>query len=242
MKGKMKNRFWVVIIMYSVFFSKIEFGMDLVAERLKEIIKPNFKVAIFPWAFPVELTSLEFENDYFPIDGRRYNKYFNELKKIGIKKENIRVCNPYKDTKMELEEIIRNSDVLLLPGGNPEMFFKKVLHDTELIYCFKHYKGIVIGESAGTELQLKRYFITAKNNYYKYFAFYDGFGLLDDPFYIDVHSINNKRYLDKLQEIADEKRKNVYAIFNDGAMIYNRNLNKLEVFGNVLTFVSKKED
>lgn len=127
-----------------------------------------------------------------------------------------------------------------MPGGNPEMFFKKVLHDTELIYCIKYFKGIIIGESAGSELQLKRYFITAKNNYYKYFAFYDGFRVLDDPFYMDVHSINNKRYLAKLQEVANNKNKNVYAIFDDGALIYNRDSSKLEIFGNVLTFTPNK--
>ncbi len=120
-------------IMYNVLFSKIEFGMDFVVERLKEFVKSDYKVAIFPWAFPKEITSEEFEKEYFPIDGRRYNKYYTELKKLGIRKENIRVCNPYKDTRNDLIEIIQNSDILLLPGGNPEMFFKKVLHDTELI-------------------------------------------------------------------------------------------------------------
>ena len=106
-----------------------------------------------------------------------------------------------------LKKIIDDSDVILLPGGNPEMFFNKVVHDTEILYYIKHYKGIIIGESAGTELQLKRYFITAKNNFYKYFSFYDGFGVLDDPFYMDVHSINNKRYLEKLQKVFVEEFK-----------------------------------
>lgn len=193
--------------MYRVLFSKIEFGMDFVVERLKEFVKSDYKVAIFPWAFPKEITSEEFEKEYFPIDGRRYNKYYTELKKLGIRKENIRVCNPYKDTRNDLIEIIQNSDILLLPGGNPEMFFKKVLHDTELIYYIKYFKGIIIGESAGSELQLKRYFITAKNNYYKYFAFYDGFGVLDDPFYMDVHSINNKRYLANYKKLLTIKIK-----------------------------------
>ena len=223
--------------MYSVLFSKIEFGMDFVSERLKELVKPNSKVVILPWAFPNEITSEEFEKEYFLVDGRRYNQYYNELRKIGISKENIIVCNPYKDTKDDLRKIIKNSDILLLPGGNPEMFFKKVLHDTEILYDIKYYQGIIIGESAGSELQLKRYFITAKNNYYKYFAFYDGFGVLDDPFYMDVHSINDERYLEKLQEVANDKKKNVYAIFDDGALIYNRDSSKLEKFGNVLTFV-----
>ena len=120
------------------------------------------------------------------------------------------------------------------------MLFKKVLHDTEIFYDIKYFKGLIIGESAGTELQLKRYFITAKNNFYKYFAFYDGFGILDDPFYIDVHTINNKRYLDSLQKVSNDTQKDVYAIFDDGALIYNRINKTLEIFGNVKKFKPNK--
>ena len=48
-------------------------------------------------------------------------------------------------------------------------------------------------------------------------------------------------YLSKLQKVANEKNKNVYAIFDDGAMIYNRTSNELEIFGNVKTFEPKEE-
>ena len=226
--------------MYSIFFSRIEFGMDLVKDKLLEIIPKNSKVAIFPWAFPVEIDAQKLENDFFKRGEKRYNRYINELKKIGIDEKNITICNCYSDSTSKLKEIIKNSDVLVLPGGNPEMFFKKVVHDTEILYDIKHYKGIIIGESAGTELQLTRYFITAKNNYYKYFSFYDGFGVIDDPFYMDVHTSNNKFYLNKLQNISNEKNKNVYAIYDDGAMIYNRISKELELYGHVEVFSPKE--
>lgn len=226
--------------MYSVFFSRMEIGMDLVLERLKKIINSDFKVAVFPWAFPVEIDAERLENEFFKKGERRYNRYINEIKTLGISEENITICNCYSDSREKLINIIENSDILLLPGGNPEMFFTKVVHDTEILYHIKHFKGIILGESAGTELQLKRYFITAKNNFYKYFAFYDGFGVIDDPFYIDVHSINNKRYLEKLQKVADEKKKDVYAIYDDGVMIYNRENHKIELFGNIKIFNPNK--
>jgi hypothetical protein len=210
--------------------------MDIVLDRVKEIISPNSKVVILPWSFPVEIDAEKLENEFFKKEERRYNRYLNELKKLGIKEENVIVGNCYSDSKEYLKKIIKESDVLLLPGGNPEMFFDKILHDTELLYDIKYYKGIIIGESAGTELQLKRYFITAKNNYYKYFAFYDGIGVLDDPFYIDVHTVNNKKYLEKLESFAKEKNKDVYAIYDDGALIYNRNTKNLEVYGHVIKF------
>lgn len=222
--------------MYSILLSKMEYGFDLIKEELSKKICKDSKVAIFPWAFPIEIDAKKLENKFFKKGERRYNKYVNPLKKIGIDENNITICNCYSDSKEKLHKIIKESDILVLPGGNPEMFFKKVLHDTEILYDIKYFKGIIIGESAGAELQLKRYFITAKNNYYKYFAFYDGFGVLDDPFYFDVHSINNKLYLDKLQKVANDKKKKVYAIFDDGALIYNRDTKELEKFGNIIEF------
>ncbi|MDY4619311.1 MAG: hypothetical protein SO484_04860, partial [Bacilli bacterium] len=88
-----------------------------------------------------------------------------------------------------------------------------------------------------------RYFITAKNNYYKYFAFYDGFGVIDDPFYMDVHSINNKNYLNKLKKVSNETGKDVYGIFDDGVLIYDRNAKEIYKYGNVKKFtpINKEE-
>ncbi len=223
--------------MYSVLLSEYETGMKLVENRLKSLINDKQKVVVISWAFPNELNKKVFEEEWFPKYGRRYNKYVGALLKLGIKEENVTILNCYDDKQIKnFKTIIDNSDILVITGGNPEMLYSKVTQETEILYNIKYYKGIIIGASAGADLQLKRYFITAKNNYYKYFAFYDGFGVLNDPFYLDVHSINNKRYLDKLQNVANEKEKNVYAIFNDGAIIYNRETLELESYGNVLTF------
>lgn len=227
--------------MYSVLLSEYEKGIKLVEHKLKKIIKPTQKAVIIAWTFPSEIDKKLFDEEWFPKNGRRYNKYVGSLLELGIKEENISVLNCYDKNKFKnFKSIINNSDVLIITGGNPEMLYSKVVQETEILYNIKHYKGIIIGFSAGADLQLKRYFITAKNNYYKYFAFYDGFGVLDDPFYLDVHSIYNKRYLEKLQNVANEKKKNIYAIFDDGAMIYNRSTNEIELFGNVMTFEPKE--
>jgi len=227
--------------MYSVLLSEYEKGMELVEKKLRKMINGDEKAVIIAWTFPFELDKKLFDEEWFPKNGRRYNKYVGSLLKLGIKEENIIVLNCYdKEQIGNFKKIIDESNILVITGGNPEMLYSKVTQETEILYNIKHYKGIIIGFSAGAELQLKRYFITAKNNYYKYFAFYDGFGVLDDPFYMDVHSITNKKYLDKLQKVSNDKNKNVYAIFDDGAMIYDRFSNKLELFGNVLKFEPEK--
>ena len=228
--------------MYSLLFSDFPKGVENHYLDIKKYIKDNYKVAVLPWAFPVELDAEKFENEYFSKDTNRYQRYIGALKKIGIKDENIIICNCYKDDKNKLLNILNDVDVIFLPGGNQEMMYQKIVNDKELLYVLKHTKKIVIGESAGTELQLKRYFITAKNNYYKYFAFYDGLGLLDDPFYMDVHTVNNKNYLNKLQKVADEKGKDVYAIYDGGVIIYNRDSLKMSILDPVKKFSPKKSE
>ena len=228
--------------MYSLLFSDFPKGVENHYLDIKKYIKDSYKVAVLPWAFPVELDAERFENEYFSKDTNRYQRYIGALEKLDIKDENIIICNCYKDDRDKLLKILEDVDVIFLPGGNPEMMYQKIVHSTELLYVLKHTKKIVIGESAGTELQLKRYFITAKNNYYKYFAFYDGLGLLDDPFYMDVHTINNKNYLNKLQKIADENGKDVYAIYDGGAIIYNRDSLKMSILGPVKKFSPKKSE
>lgn len=221
---------------YSIFFSRIEIGMNNVINEIKKILPQKPRVVILPWTFPVELDAEKLENEFFKKNEKRYNRYINSLKKIGIKEDNITILNCYSDSKEKIKKCLQESNILLLPGGNPEMLFDKVVHQTDSLYEIKYYNGIIIGESAGTELQLKRYFITAKNNFYKYFAFYDGFGVIDNPFYMDVHSINNKLYLNKLKKVAHEKKKDVYAIFDDGVIIYNRETKKISTYGNVIKF------
>ena len=225
--------------MYSIFLSKIEKVIDKIKDDIKPLIKNNAKVVILPWTFPVEINSNLLKTDFFKKGSNRYNRYIDSLKKLGINEESIVIADCYSDSKEKLKDLINNADILILPGGNPEMFYGKVVQECEILYEIKYFKGIIIGESAGAVLQLKRYFITAKNNYYKYFAFYDGFGVINDPFYLDVHTINNQLYYNKLQTIANTYKKTVYGIFDDGALIYNRSKKEVKIVGNVKTFKSK---
>lgn len=51
--------------MYSILFSRIELGMDMVKNKMLEILPSNPKVAILPWAFPVEIDADKLDNDFF---------------------------------------------------------------------------------------------------------------------------------------------------------------------------------
>lgn len=220
--------------MYSVFVSKIVSGMKLVNDDLKKIIKKDSYVLILPWSMPFELDANRLVNEYFKKGSEKYNKYIDSLLNLGISEENIYIANCYSDTKEFLRKQIKQADIILLTGGNPEMFFSKVVHTTEILYDLKYFKGIIIGESAGAVLQFRRYFITKENNYYNYFAFYDGFGIVDNHFYIDVHSLNTKLYLENLRKVSIDSNKDIYAISDNGAIIFNRKNFEIKTYGDVI--------
>ncbi|MBE6154879.1 MAG: hypothetical protein E7163_04845 [Firmicutes bacterium] len=221
--------------MHSVFLSKAEIGFSIIKERLKEIVDINSKVVIIPWSFPIETDEFGVEEYY---KNKIEPKYTKQLLEMGIKEKNIKYLNCYKDSLEYMKKEINSSDILVLTGGNPEMFYNKV-ESCGLLDTLKNYKKIIIGSSAGTELQLEDYFITAKNNYYKKFDWYKGFGIINNTFFTDVHSINDEEYLEQLKNITKNKKKDVYAIFDDGAIIYNRISNQIETYGNVIKYSYK---
>ena len=171
--------------MYSVLMSKFSDGFSLIEEQLKKIISKDANIVIIPWSFATELKTKNI-NEFF--DERKKLNYLEPLYKLGINKNNIIILDCYNNTKKYMINKINESDVIVLTGGNPEMLYNKVI-ETGILENLQKYKKIIIGSSAGAELQLKKYFITKKNNYYKKFEWYDGFGIIDDDFYFDVHLI-----------------------------------------------------
>ena len=183
-----------------------------VKQEMQQYIKNAKKIVILPWAFANELNENDFENEYFPVNGRRYSRYIDLFSEIQI--EEFWVGNCYKHNPDEIVKKIVESDIVILPGGNPEMMYNKLMANKKVVNALIEYKGLLIGESAGACMQFKKYLLTKENNYYGYQAFYDGIGRLDVDFLMDVHTIDTKEYLENLKKIG----KKVYAIFDEGMM------------------------
>lgn len=218
--------------MHSILMSNFEIGFKYIKNYLNRTINKNTKVVVIPWSFANELKSKnvrEFFND------KKYDKYIKPLIELGLDIKNVRILDCYNDSREEMIRLINDSSILILPGGNPEMFYNKVIQ-TQILECLKNYKDTIIGVSAGAELQLKKYFITKKNNYYKKFAWYDGFGIIDNDFYFDVHSINQGKYLPSLKRKSKEVMKDIYCLFDSGVIIYNRENKELNTYGEVVLF------
>lgn len=48
-------------------------------------------------------------------------------------------------------------------------------------------------------------------------------------------------YLKKSQKVSNEKHKVVYAVYDDGCLIYDRNKNEVRVLGNVKIIVPNEK-
>ncbi len=222
--------------MYSILMSKFNEGFYLIEEQLKKIINKNSNIVIIPWSFATELKSKNID-EFF--DETKKNSYLNHLYRLGVKEKNIKILDCYNDNKEDMIKEINNSNAIILTGGNPEMLYNKII-ENGLLETLQNYKEIIVGSSAGAELQLKKYFITRKNNYYKKFAWYDGFGIIDNDFYFDVHSINKGRYLPSLKKRSIHLNKKIYCLFDNGSIIYNRNTKKIACYGKYILFDGTK--
>lgn len=218
--------------MDSILMSDFNKGLLNIKSEVQKLINKNTKVTIIPWSFAQELETKNI-NEFF--NEKRRNKYLNPLLEMGLDEKNVSILDCYNHETDEMIERIKKSDILILTGGNPEMFYKKVM-ETKILDVLKEYKNTIIGVSAGAELQLKKYFITKKNNYYKKFAFYDGFGIIDNNFYFDVHSVNRGCYLKSLKEKSIKYKKDIYCLFENGVIIYNRQNKRIKTYGEVMVF------
>ena len=54
------------------------------------------------------------------------------------------------------------------------------------------------------------------------------FGIIDDDFVVDVHTINTNNYINSLKDIGKHMEKNIYAITDSEVVIYNRKDKKLK--------------
>lgn len=216
--------------MYSILLSKIELGYLVIEERLKNLVNKDSKVVIIPWSFPNETTK-EGLDEY--VASKINAKYVKPLVKLGVKEENIKYLNCYSDEVSYMLDLINSSNILILTGGNPEMLYNKI-SKCNLMDAVKNYDKLIIGSSAGAVLQFNDYFITAKNNYYGIFDWYKGIGTIDNDFFIDVHSACDSKYISEINEGTKDRKKDVYLIFNDGAIIYNRKTKEIEIYGQVM--------
>jgi len=217
--------------MYSFLFSKINEVSDLNLKICRGYLEDE-KIVVFPWIFASELDLDDVNIDFFLVGGKHYEKYISQLSLLGFSRENVIIVNPYKVTKKEVKDVLDKNNYIFIPGGNPEMFMTLAIR-LGVLEFFTNYKGNVIGESAGSDLQFELYQIPKENNFYNCSSYYNGFGLIKGKYIIDVHSQKNEYYRKELTRLACMKNLKIFTIDNNSCIIVNRKNNEIIKIGNI---------
>lgn len=148
-------------------------------------------------------------SDFSNYDGNDnlVGKTIKCFKNINIEFKNYYVIDNRID-RSNIKEIINNSDIIYLLGGNPRQQMKNI-EQYNLITSLKNFKGLIIGVSAGAMNQAKKVKYLDENNK---LVEYDGIGLAEPLIYPHL----NIDSLDNLKEILNvSKYIKIYCLPNE---------------------------
>ena len=135
----------------------------------------------------------------------------------GMSEANFEWIHYFEDTAQTAKHKVKNADVLYFPGGLPDKMYLRIL-ELDLLEDIRKHPGVVIGFSAGALIQLSEYHITPDKDYPNY-CYEKGCGLID-AFGIEVHyDATNEIQRESIRRFMMEKKKPLYAIADDGAVI-----------------------
>ena len=185
---------------------------------LKDIIKEDYKVLIVPFSYDEKWLSNEsdWSKAFNSKDGTHYKEIVSPFLAYGIYENNINWINQFTDSIDLMKEKIKDTDIIFFTGGYPDKMMQR-FKEYDLIYELENFKGIMIGASAGAMVQISEFHIT-KDCDYKRYAYYKGLNIIKD-FDIEVHFENKELQNLSILRCIREKKKVVYSISNDGAIL-----------------------
>ena len=161
-------------------------------------------------------------NNYERTD-EQVDRYINIFSKIGIVFNSVFSLDG-RNTMKEAKNIIKNSDIVFLMGGSPELQMK-FINEYELVESIQSTK-IVIGVSAGSMNQGNR--IVYKDEFDNYILKdYKGLNLTNINIF-PHYDTNNQECIDEVEEIS--KINSIICLPNE-SFVYIRNGN-VEIIGN----------
>lgn len=206
--------------MINMLFNLYNFHEDWARDEVGEYISPDDKVLIIPFSFGQEINDEEdWEDAYSKENGEHYESIIEPFLYYGIEESNIKWINYYKDTIKSAQAKLRKNNIVFFTGGFPDKL-KSRLNDFHLIDRLENYKGLMIGSSAGAMIQIAEYHITPDGDYDR-FKYSRGLNIIKD-FDIEVHYEGADIQNQSIEKILNEKKDLVYAITDNGGLIFDK--------------------
>ncbi len=202
----------------NILLDKLDFNEPWAYETLKNIIKPEHKICVIPFAFHEEWikNKEEWEKSYNKLNGEYYKDTISSFYTYGIKDCNITLVNYFTDNSESAKAKINESDIILLTGGFPDKIMNR-LSEFDLINTIEKHDGIIMGWSAGAMMQCFEYYISPDEDYPE-FVYKKGLRCIED-FAVEVHYKNTEVQNKSIEKYISEKGKKVYTTERQSAII-----------------------
>lgn len=203
--------------MIHILHNRYDIDADWIKPALSEYIKPDMRVCVVAFSFRSERVSCAEEWSALYAPG---SVYYEGIRKAfaayGIGEGQIDYLNYFADTKKSAREKVSRADILFFLGGLPDKMYERLM-EFDLRDALLSHDGIVMGYSAGALIQMKEYHLSPDRDYPQ-FGYYEGLGYLDG-FYAEVHYENAAVQNEAIQRVLHERRKPVYGLPDNGAII-----------------------
>lgn len=201
-------------------------------DSLKKLINGRTKLVVLPFAHEFDwLSCAEDVWEKYDRCPKAKNSIFYKTVKpfidIGIDINNIVVINRFTDpVPLIKHKLLANNTIVFLPGGRPENIVK-ILYELDLVNTIKKCETIV-GESAGSMIWSKHYFVYPDADYSKYRKF-KGLGLIKDCVFIPHYVLYGPKehILKATRRFSIFNKDTVYLTEDGGWVHYNTAVNKV---------------
>lgn len=208
--------------MINILLSRGIIGEDYMVKELSGIIKKEHKVCILAFSFfDFHIPGKEAYDQYYKKGGEYYQKMVDNFSPYGIKESQIEWIYYFDDTTQSATKKINSADIVYFPGGAPERMMERI-NEFKLKEVLETNDKIYIGSSAGAMIQFNTFHISPDREYSR-FSINQGLNLIND-FIIEVHYRRRKKQKSSLRKMHRQTDKDIYAIPDDGAIVYHQEL------------------
>ena len=223
--------------MRSILLSQFNFDEEWIYEDVKQYITGKEKITVCPLAFsPAIIKDNGDKTEFYSHGCWYYEEIAAPLRKfgyVGDKEFGIVWLNYFVHSREFFMQKIKESDILILPGGLPDFQMKR-MKELDIIKVIRGNKSLVIGKSSGALTQTP-YFYLSPDSDYPELQFGKGLGRINPGCYFEVHfDPENKVQMEALKTAQKEKYKKVIAMGDKGGVIVDGD--NIREFGQVYVY------
>lgn len=159
------------------------------------------------------------------------NAMINPFLHFGVSENNIILMNYFENSKSDLLEILKNTDLIYFNGGFPERTIRRLV-ELDMLDAVNDFNGIIMGWSAGASMQAYDYFI-APDKYYDVYSRHHGLSHIHD-FAVQVHYSEEPVQIESMTKFIYETGLRVYTLERESAIIVDDGI--IELVGNAKEF------